>query len=152
MDVRHGILVIAVLCLILNCFSPVASYTDDNISNLFKRIAVVESSLKQLTSKCSKNKITVNTGPVMFSGEIYYYWPLIQLTKSLVNIVFLCIIYMYNRRNIPMAKKRFVCFQSKKICRFFFISNNYYIYLIRYFEIFVTNLKMFLVYSVGQPL
>ena len=39
--------------------------------------------LKQLTSRCSKNKkwknnnkITVNAGQVMFSGEIYYYWPL----------------------------------------------------------------------------
>ena len=36
--------------------------------------------LKQLSSSCSKNekiiKLTVNTGPVMFSGEIYYYWPL----------------------------------------------------------------------------
>ena len=31
-------------------------------------------SLKQLSSRCSKiKKITVNTGQVMFSGEIYYY-------------------------------------------------------------------------------
>ena len=39
-----------------------------------------------------------------------------------------------------------VCFLSKevKIC-IFYISNNYYIYLKRYFEIFVTN--DFLVYS-----
>jgi len=36
--------------------------------------------LKQLTSRCAKNKknkkilkLTVNTGQVMFSGEIYYY-------------------------------------------------------------------------------
>ena len=52
------------------------------------------------------------------------------------------------RRNILMAEKRIVCFQSKKvkIC----ISNNYYIYLKRYFEIFVTN--DFLVYSGGQLL
>jgi len=27
----------------------------------------------------------VNTGQIMFSGEIYYYWPQIQLTKSLVK-------------------------------------------------------------------
>jgi len=32
-----------------------------------------------------KNKLTVNTGPVMFSGEIYYTDPFIQLTKSLVK-------------------------------------------------------------------
>ena len=35
---------------------------------------------KQLTSGCSKKKQMkknpVNTGQVMFSGEIYYYWPL----------------------------------------------------------------------------
>ena len=49
-----------------------------------------------------------------------------------------------------MAEKRIVCFQSKKVkrCRFFFISNNYYIYLKRYFEKFVTY--DFLVYSGGQ--
>ena len=66
-------------------------------------------------------KITENTGPFMFSGEIYYTDPLIQLTKSLENIVFLCIIYcvtnavavMYSR-NITMVEKRIVCFQSKK--------------------------------------
>ena len=56
------------------------------------------------------------------------------------------------RRNILMAEKRIVCFQSKKvkICRFFLISNNYYKYLEIYFEIFVTN--DFLVYSGGQLL
>jgi len=58
---------------------------------------------------------------------------------------------MYSR-NIPMAEKRMVCFQSKKvkIYKFFFISNNYYkiIYLVRHFEIFKT--KHFLVYSGGQ--
>ena len=105
-----------------------------------------------------KKKLTVNTGPVMFSGEIYYTDPLIQLKNRWLNIVFLCIIYcvtnavavMY-RRNIQMAEKRIVCFQSKKVkihvCRFFIISNNYYIYLKRYFETFVTN--DFLVYSGG---
>jgi len=38
-----------------------------------------------------------------------------------------------------MAEKQIVCFQSKKakMCSFF-TSNNYYIYLKRYFEIFVT--------------
>jgi len=38
---------------------------------------------------------------------------------------------MYSR-NIPMAGKRIVCFQSKKVKRCsFFISNNYYIYIWR---------------------
>jgi len=86
----------------------------------------------------------------MFSGEIcmYYTDPLIQLTKSSVKHRFLCIMYcvtnavaVIESRNIPMAVERIVCFQSKqmKICRFqpFFIYNNYYMYLKRYFEIFV---------------
>jgi len=94
----------------------------------------------------------------MFSGEIYYTDPLIQLAKSFVKHIFLCIIYcvtnavavMYSR-NIPMAEKRIVCFQSKKvkICKKI-ISNNYYLYLKRYCEIFVTN--DFLVYSGRQLL
>ena len=69
--------------------------------------------------------------------------PLIQLTKSLVKHG------MYSR-NIPMAEKRIFCFQRKKveICRFLFISNNNYIYLKRYFEIFVTY--DVIVYSGGQ--
>ena len=50
-----------------------------------------------------------------------------------------------------MAEKRTVCIKSKKkIEVVFFISNNYYINLKRYFEIFVTN--DFLVYSGGQLL
>jgi len=84
----------------------------------------------------------------MFRGEIYY------------TDHFLCIIYcvtnavavMYSR-NIPMAEKQIVCFQSKKvkiIMFFLFISNNFDIYWKRYFEIFVIN--DFLVYSGGQPL
>jgi len=89
-------------------------------------------------------KFTVNTGPVMFSGEIYYTDPLIQLTKYLVKHRFSlhnycatnAVAVMFSR-NIPMAEKRIVCFQSK-ICSFF-ISNNYYIYLKGYFEIFVFN-------------
>jgi len=75
-------------------------------------------------------------------------------------MVFLCIIYcltdavavMYSR-NIPMAKKRIVCLQSKNsenIYKVLLISNNNYIYSKRYFEIFVTN--DFLVYSGGQLL
>ena len=52
-----------------------------------------------------------------------------------------------------MAEKRIVCFQSKKKSEniyVIFISNSYYIYLKRYFEIFVTN--DFLVYSGGHLL
>jgi len=47
---------------------------------------------------------------------------------------------MYSRK-IPMAEKRIVCFQSKTkyVDLGFFISNNYYIYLERYFEKIVTN-------------
>ena len=63
-------------------------------------------------------------------------------------------------RNIPMAEKRIVYFQSnisEKLCAdnigkyvVFFISNNYYIYLKRYFEKIVIN--DFLVYFEGQLL
>ena len=46
---------------------------------------------------------------------------------------------MYSR-NIPMAVKRIVCFQSKKGKLFSFFTYNYYIYLKKkYFEKFVTN-------------
>jgi len=40
-----------------------------------------------------------------------------------------------------MAEKQSVCFQSKKSENMYviLISNNYYIYLKRYFEIFATN-------------
>jgi len=40
--------------------------------------------------KNEERKITVNTGQVMFSGEIYYYWPINSVDKI---VVFLCIIY-----------------------------------------------------------
>jgi len=59
---------------------------------------------------------------------------------------------MYSR-NIPMAEKRIVCFQSKKYVGFnlfWFLTTIIIIYLKRYFEIFVTN--AFLVYSGGQLL
>jgi len=54
-----------------------------------------------------------------------------------------------------MAEKRNVCFQSKKSKKYvhvgiFFISNNYYIHLKRYFEKNVTN--DFFVYSGAQLL
>jgi len=56
-----------------------------------------------LKHKTWKAKLTVNTGQVLFSGEIYYYWPQIQLTKSSTNAVAV----MYSR-NIPMAEKQIV--------------------------------------------
>ena len=82
--------------------------------------------LKQLSSSCSKklkmNKITVNTGPVMFSGEIYYTEPLIQLTKSLVKHSFSLhnllrylrsSRYMYSR-SIPWQKSMKCLFLKQK--------------------------------------
>jgi len=69
----------------------------------------------------------------MFSGEIYYYWPINSVEKSLVKHRFSLhnlLAVMYSR-NIPMTEKwKYVVF---------FISNNYYKYLKRYFEIFVSN-------------
>jgi len=57
----------------------------------------------------------------MFSGEIFYTDPLIQLTKSLVKHSFslhnLAVMY---RRNIPMAEKQIVCIKSKKVKTFSF--------------------------------
>ena len=98
--------------------------------------AAVLQMLKQIKVKTIL-KLTVNTGQVMFSGEIYYYWPLNSVDKSLVKHHFLCIIYcvsnavavMYSK-NIVMAEKRIVCFQSKKvkICRYFlFLTTFIYI-------------------------
>ena len=57
---------------------------------------------------------------------------------------------MYSR-NIPLAEKRMLCIQIKKlkVCSFC-ISNNYYLYFKRYFEIFLTN--DFQVYYGGQLL
>jgi len=52
--------------------------------------------------------LTVNTGQDMFSREIYYYWPQIQLTKLLVN------------HRFSFAEWKYVVL---------FISNNYYIYI-----------------------
>jgi len=89
--------------------------------------------LKQLTSRCSKNvsfiKLTVNTGHAIFSGEIYYYWPLNSVDKTLVK-------HRFSLQNLIW---KYVGFNR------YFDSNNFYIYLKRYFEICVTN--DFLVYS-----
>ena len=70
-------------------------------------------------------KLTVNTGQVMFSREIYYYWPQFQLAKSLVKHRFpLC------SRNISMAEKLIVCFQSKQVkyVGFLYFSQLLYIF------------------------
>ena len=90
---------------------------------------------------CSKNKKWKRNNGKYWSSYVQwrnlFYWPL-KLTKSLVNIDLFCIIYcvtnavavMYSR-NIPMAEKRIVCFQSKKvkICRFFlFLTTIIYIW------------------------
>ena len=67
--------------------------------------------------------------------------PLVGFTNNSTNVTN-AVAVMYSR-NIPMAEMRIVCFQSKKVVKkflgFFYISNNYYIYLKRYFEILVTN-------------
>jgi len=84
----------------------------------------------------------------MFSGEIYYYWPLSSVEKSLVKHRFSlynllryynAVAVMYSR-NIPMAEKQIVCFQSKKkkICKFFLFITTI-LYWKRYFEKCVTN-------------
>jgi len=60
-----------------------------------------------------KKKSTVNTGQIMFSGEIYYYWPQIQLVKHRLLFIIYCVTnavaVMYSK-NIPMAEKWFDCF------------------------------------------
>ena len=47
-----------------------------------------------------RKTFTVNTGQVMFSGEIYYYWPLNSSEKS---------------GNIPIAERWIVCFSEKYV-------------------------------------
>jgi len=64
----------------------------------------------------------------MFSGEIYYNWPLNSVDKSLVKHGFSLhnLLRYYNARavmysrNIPMAEKGIVSFQSKKSDLWFF--------------------------------
>jgi len=83
-------------------------------------------------------KITVNTGQVMFNGELYYYWPLNSVDKIVgKNIFCLCIIYCVTNavaviysRNIPMAEMRIVRFQSKNKNMYvlLFLTNMIYIW------------------------
>jgi len=78
------------------------------------------SHLNEMMLKKAILKLTVNIGQVMYNGQI---WPLKWVDKSLVKyIVFLCIIYCVTKavavmhsRNIPMAEKRSVCLESKKV-------------------------------------
>jgi len=46
---------------------------------------VVKAAVLQMLKNKKVKKKLVNTGPVMFSGEIYYTDPLIQFTKSVVK-------------------------------------------------------------------
>ena len=66
-----------------------ATIWNEQSREFYVSLDALQSTLKQLTSRFSKSKkiikLTVNTGQVMFSGEIFYYDPLIQLTKSLVK-------------------------------------------------------------------
>jgi len=59
-----------------------ASHTHMDCKNLTKFSLYFKAAVLQLL-KMKTN--TVNTGPVMFSGEIYYSDHFIQLTKSLVK-------------------------------------------------------------------
>ena len=55
----------------------------------------------------TKIKLAVHTGQVMMSGEIYYYWPINSVEKSLVKHRFSLhnlLAVMYSR-NILMAEK-----------------------------------------------
>jgi len=77
-----------------------------------------QTSFKAADLQMLKKKLTVNTGQVMFSGEIYYYWPINSVDKSFEKHRFsLHNLIMYSR-NIPMAEKRIVWFQSKKVWKY----------------------------------
>ena len=53
---------------------------------MFLQLSFKAAVLQMLKKKMKKTlKLTVNNGPAMFSGEICYTDPLIQLTKSLVK-------------------------------------------------------------------
>jgi len=103
---------------ILNTCINTFNYNIYNIVDTGWSKALEHWRLKQLTSRFSKKikKITVNTDQVMFSGEICYYWPLIQLTKSLGKHRFSlhnAVAVMYSR-NIPMAEKTNCLFSKQK--------------------------------------
>jgi len=49
----------------------------------------IKAAVLQMLKKKWEKKLTVNTGPVMFSGEIYYTDPLILWTILLVKHCFL---------------------------------------------------------------
>jgi len=132
-----------------NTITPCRCYTG-TIQSELGWIYQMKHVLKRLSSRCTKNKKNIKINGKYWSVEksIIFYCPIYSVDKSLVKHRFLCIIYcvtnavavMYSR-NISMAEQRIVCFQSKtvKLCRFFLIFNNYYIYLKTYFEKNVTN-------------
>jgi len=86
-----------ILCISQYCpFILVTYSTAPDVKNCLEYHFVNNAFLDIFSFKSScppdaQKRITVNTGQVVFSGEILCYWP--QLTKSLVKIVFLCIIY-----------------------------------------------------------
>ena len=98
----------------------------------------------------------------MFSGEIYYTDPLIQLTKSLVKHRFsLHNLLRYSRsshyvqQEYPDGRKANCLFskQNTENMQVVLISNIYYIYLKIYFELCVTNdFKYILEVSCFKPL
>jgi len=59
----------------------IRTHFSQSLNNKFKS-AVLQMLKKKIL------KLTVNTGQVMFSGEIYYYWPLNSVDKSLVKQFF----------------------------------------------------------------
>jgi len=67
----------------LNCFPPDLVVS---IIRLKQLSCPPDDSLKIKNEKILK--LTVNTCQVMFSGEIYYYWPLNSVDKSLVTYRF----------------------------------------------------------------
>ena len=63
-------------------------------------------------------KMGKKTGQVMFSGEIYYYWPL-NLIEKVDKIIgktsfFLCIIYCVTKAVTIMYSRKLSVFKAKK--------------------------------------
>jgi len=93
----------------------------------------------------------------MFSGDVFYYWPLNSVDKiiSKTSFFFALSTALCTNSRVWISrwqKSELSVFQAKnmQVLTVFFISNNYYIYLKRYFEIFL--LMIFLIYSEDQLL
>jgi len=144
-----------------------ATIWNEQSREFYVSLDAFQSTLKQLTSRFSKSKkwkkkkINSKYWSSYVQWRNLLLWPLNSVDKIVGKTTILCIIYCISNavavihvysRNIPIAEKWIVCFQNKKVevCSFYFIFNNYYIYMKRYFEIFVTN--DFLTYSGGQLL